>query len=77
MDWLSFDNLEGVTPIVAGNYAVPSGKVLVITSSGTSVNAGSIIRYSDSPPSVIGAGNSVTTSSNYKWTGYLIDPTKF
>ena len=60
------------TPITARNYTVPSGKVLVITSSGTTVDVGARIRNANSPPSVIGAGNSVTTLSGYVWTGFLL-----
>ena len=66
------------TPITGTSYTVPSDKVLVITSSGSDVKVNSqLIRTHSSSNSVIPAQTTVTTISGARWTGYLIDPTKF
>ena len=68
------NNLEGITAITGTTYTVPSGKVLVITSSGTTMKINyQDFRSSNSPPSFIPAGTNVTITSGNRWTGYLID----
>jgi 3D (Asp-Asp-Asp) domain-containing protein len=72
--------LSGITPIVhtSTSYTVPGGKTLVITSNGYIVEvSGKSIRSTNSPPSILPSGTTVTNSSNYGWSGYLLDPTQF
>ncbi|MEC8420211.1 MAG: hypothetical protein VXZ32_03710, partial [Verrucomicrobiota bacterium] len=81
-----FDELAGITPIANtdSNYTVPSGKTLVITSTGSNIEiAGKVVRDTSngdsSPPSLIPAGTTISISSTATnaWSGYLIDPSVF
>jgi N-acetylneuraminic acid mutarotase len=74
---LLFEPKDGITPVVARNYTVPVGKILVMTSSGHGVHVtggGGEFRSHTSPPSILPAGSQVSTpSSSYSWSGYLMD----
>ena len=81
-----FDNVTGITPLANtdSNYTVPSGKNLVITSTGSNIEVGGkVVRDTtngdSSPPSIFPSGTtiSITTPSTNAWSGYLIDPSSF
>jgi hypothetical protein len=76
-----YEQLEGVTPVISRgeNYTVPSGKVLVLTSSRGSITTPSAygakgFRTSESWPSILPSGTQVISgNADWGWSGYLKD----
>jgi hypothetical protein len=75
------EQLDGVTPVISRgeNYTVPSGKVLILTSSTGSITTPSAygakgFRHSTSWPSILPSGTQVISgNAAWGWSGYLKD----